>query len=209
MRARGFLGGTFDPVHAGHLRLAIECREQLELDSVHLLPAPVPNLRDEPAATPAQRLAMLALAVAGSGLEVDARELSRSGTTYTVDTLAALRREHPADALCFILGQDAFNGLPRWHRWQDLTAYAHLIVATRPGYTAPGDGPLQALLASRETQDPKVLRETPAGRVFIARIPLLPISATDLRRRARQGLALAGLTPPAVVEYIHDHTLYR
>lgn len=209
MKKRGFLGGTFDPVHAGHLRLAIECFEQFGLDSLHLLPAPVPNLRATPGATPGQRLAMLELAVAGTGLEVDAREIARDGTTYTVDTLQALRAEYPSDALCFILGQDAFNGLARWHRWEALIGLAHLVVATRPGYRRPTEEPLASLLRNAETTHPDRLATQAAGCVFLAPIPLLPISATDLRTRVREGRSIAALTPQPVVEYIRDHALYR
>jgi len=209
MKKRGFLGGTFDPIHAGHLRLAIECREQLHLDSLHLLPAPSPNLRATPGANPAQRLAMLELAVAGTGLEVDAREIDRAGVTYTVDTLQTLREEYPSDALCFILGQDAFNGLTRWHRWEALSGLAHLVVATRPGYRRPTDEPLAGLVRKAETADPERLTAEAAGCVFFASIPLLPISATDLRTRIREGRSIAALTPRAVVEYIRDHALYR
>lgn len=209
MKKRGFLGGTFDPVHAGHLRLAVECLEQFNLDSLHLLPAPTPNLRATPGANPAQRLAMLELAVAGTGLEVDAREIGRDGVTYTVDTLQALREQYPADALCFILGQDAFNGLARWHRWEALTGFAHLVVATRPGYRRPTEEPLASLLRDAETPNPERLVAQAAGCIFLATIPLLPISATDLRTRVREGRSIAALTPQPVVEYIRDHALYR
>ena len=209
MKKRGFLGGTFDPVHAGHLRLAIECFEQFALDSLHLLPAPTPNLRETPGASPAQRLKMLELAVAGTGLEVDAREIARTGVTYTVDTLQALRDTYPDDVLCFILGQDAFNGLARWHRWEALIGLAHLVVATRPGYRRPQEEPLVSLLRSAETAHPEQLATQPAGCIFLATIPLLPISATDLRTRLREGRSIAALTPPPVVEYIRDHALYR
>jgi nicotinate-nucleotide adenylyltransferase len=209
MRTLGVLGGTFDPVHHGHLRLAIECREVLGLDEVRLLPARLPNLRDEPGATAADRLAMLEAAVEGTGLTVDARELGGSGITYTVETLSALRHEAPRTSICFILGQDAFNGLPRWHRWQELLGHAHLVVATRPGYAPPQDEALQDLLVRTEIHDADGLKTRPCGNILLQSIPLLPISATDLRARVRGGRSLAALTPPAVAEYIEHHRLYR
>ncbi len=209
VRSLGVLGGTFDPVHHGHLRLAIECREVLGLSEVCLLPARLPNLRDEPGASASDRLAMLYAAVQGTALRVDDRELAGNGITYTVETLAALRREEPHTAICFILGQDAFNGLPRWHRWQELLGFAHLVVATRPGYAPPQDEALQDLLARAEVQEVDALKTRLSGHILMQSIPLLPISATDLRARVRAGRCLAALTPPAVAEYIEQHRLYR
>jgi nicotinate-nucleotide adenylyltransferase len=207
LKAIGLLGGTFDPVHCGHLRLAIEVREAL---------APVidrsrraPNLRDTPQGSAEHRLAMLRLAVADGDLQVDPRELAGTGTSYTIDTMAALREERPDDSLCFMLGQDAFNGLSRWHRWEQLLDYAHLIVAARPGYVAPEELALRNMLARAQATSPTSLRNERAGRIFLQTIPLLPISATDLRNRIRGGRSIEHLTPPAVVEYIDRHRLYQ
>lgn len=211
MKPIGILGGTFDPIHHGHLRLAIEIREALDLAEVRLVPARVPNLREEPGASPAQRLAMLEIAVAGTGLGIDPRELHASGVSYSVETLAALRAECGTQPLCFILGQDAFNGLPRWHRWSELLDFAHLVIATRPGYHPPAVGELPALLARTEVAVPAALATLsmqPAGRILLQAIPLLPIAATSLRTRVRAGRSIAGLTPPGVVTYITHHHLY-
>lgn len=209
MKALGLLGGTFDPVHYGHLRLAIEIREAADLAEVRLLPARVPNLRDSPGATPAQRLAMLDIAIAGTGLTVDPRELAGSGVTYTVETLADVRAEIGARPLCFILGQDAFNDLPHWHRWTELLTFAHLVVATRPGYHAPEAPALRAVLAERVVADRAALAARPAGCVLLQPIPRLPIAATDLRARVRAGRNITGLTPAGVADYITRHQLYR
>lgn len=208
MNTVGLLGGTFDPVHIGHLRLAIEVQEALALDEMHLLPAYLPNLRDAPSASE-QRLAMLQLAVANTSLRIDARELALTGISYTIDTLQTVRQERPDDSLCFILGQDAFNGLMRWHRWNELIDYAHLVVATRPGYAAPVDPALVALLARAHTNSADALRTERAGRVLLQPIPLLPVAATDLRARIRGGRSIAHLTPPAVAAYIDHHRLYQ
>lgn len=208
MKAIGFLGGTFDPVHCGHLRLAIEIREAADLAEVRLLPARIPNLRDAPGASAEARLAMLGIAVAGTGLTVDPRELAGTGVTYTVETLAALRAELGARPLAFIVGQDAFNGLPRWHRWRELLDFAHLVVATRPGYAAPDAPELADLLAARAATTCEALVTRPAGRILLQPIPLLPISATDLRARVRAGRNITGLTPAGVADYITRHQLY-
>lgn len=208
MKPIGILGGTFDPVHHGHLRLAIEIREALDLAQVRLVPARVPNLRDDPRARPEQRLAMLEIAVAGTGLAIDARELHASGVSYSVETLAALRAECGTQPLCFILGQDAFNGLPRWHRWTELLNFAHLVVATRPGYTQPAGRELEELLARTEILTPAALSTLISGCILLQGIPLLPIAATELRARVRDGRCIAGLTPPGVLDYIRLHHLY-
>lgn len=208
-RTLGLLGGTFDPVHHGHLRLAIECQERLALDEVRLLPARQPNLRDEPRAGAGDRLAMLEVAVHGTPLKVDSRELTGTGVTYTVETLSTLRQEDPAVVLCFILGQDAFNRLPSWHRWRELLALAHLVVATRPGCAAPEDASLRALLLAARVPDVATLKTRPAGGILLQDIPLLPIAATELRAKVRAGRSLTGLTPPAVVDYIQTRGLYR
>ncbi|MSR14553.1 MAG: nicotinate-nucleotide adenylyltransferase [Gammaproteobacteria bacterium] len=205
----GVLGGTFDPVHCGHLRAAIEVYEALSLDEIYLLPARLPNLRESPSASAEHRLAMLRLAVSDSPLQIDARELAGTGVSYSIDTLHALRRERPRDSLCFILGQDALNGLTRWHRWQELLDVAHLIVATRPGFSAPEAPELVTLLTRVQTSSAQTLRAALAGRILLQPIPLLPISATDLRARIRAGRSVAHLTPPGVVEYIAQHRLYQ
>lgn len=208
MKPIGILGGTFDPIHYGHLRLAIEIREALDLAEVRLLPARVPNLRADPGASPAQRRAMLELAMAGTDLRIDPRELQTSGVSYSVETLAALRAEVGIQPLCFILGQDAFNGLPGWHRWSELLNFAHLVVATRPGYQRPTEGELHTLLARMEVTNAAALSNSAAGHILLQAIPLLPIAATELRTRVRAGRNLVGLTPVGVIDYIRQHQLY-
>ncbi|MGE3392006.1 MAG: nicotinate-nucleotide adenylyltransferase [Gammaproteobacteria bacterium] len=208
MKAIGFLGGTFDPVHHGHLRLAIEIREAADLAEVRLLPARIPNLRESPGASAQARLAMLDIAIAGTGLGVDPRELAGTGVTYTVETLASLRVELGARPLAFILGQDAFNSLPRWHRWRELLDFAHLVVATRPGHAPPESPELAALLAGHAVTSREALAARPAGGILLQPIPLLPISATDLRARVRAGRNITGLTPAGVADYITRHQLY-
>ena len=204
--AIGILGGTFDPVHIGHLRLALEMREALALDEVRLVPARLPNLRDAPGASAAARVAMLELALTDTTLVLDTRELSRDEPSYTIDTLQSLREEVGNRPLCFMLGQDAFNRLPDWHRWSELLDYAHLVIATRPGYAPPADPRLQELLA-RATNAAK-LSQRPAGGIVLQPIPLLPVAATDLRERLKAGRSIDFLTPPRVVAYIKQHHLY-
>lgn len=203
----GLLGGTFDPVHHGHLRLAVEVREALDLAAVHLLPAARTNLRDAAHATAAQRTAMLEAALAdcpGSGLALDTRELARGGVSYTIDTLIALRAESGDRPLCFIVGADAWNALPAWSRWRELLDYAHFVVASRPG----ADLRRHPETAAAWTEDRADLHRRPGGQVIACPIPLLPISATDLRARVGAGRSIAGLVTPGVAAYIAQAQLY-
>ena len=204
----GLLGGTFDPVHHGHLRLALEVRETLALAEVRLLPAAQSNLRDGARASAAEREAMLRAALdecPGAGLALDTRELERGGVSYTIDTLVALRAEIGRRPLCFIVGADAWNALPRWHRWRELLDQAHFVVASRPGATLER----HVDLAGAWTDEVADLSARPAGRVLTCAIPLLPISATDIRARVAAGRSIAGLVPAGVAALIASHGLYR
>jgi len=206
----GILGGTFDPVHCGHLRLALEIRERLSLDSVRLLPAANPRLRETPRASASQRLDFLAAAVDDEpGLELDGRELERDGPTYTVETLASFRREFPEQPLVFILGMDSFRSLDRWHRWQDLPALAHLVVAHRPGGSLPGPGPITDLLARRRCDDVAILQAESAGRIMICEPPLLEISATRVRSLVAEGRSIRFLVPDKVIELMNRSRCYE
>lgn len=210
MPAIGILGGTFDPVHCGHLCLAVEMRRRLGLDTVRLVPASEPRLRASPVASATERRNMLRAAVAGLGaLVVDERELERAGPSYTVDTLGEVRREHPGEPLCFIVGLDAFLRLDEWERWEEIPVLAHLAVARRAGVSPPGQGPIARLLRERGTADPAALRRRPAGLVHVADLPLPDVSASEVRRRLVRGLRVDGLVPPAVLEVIERQGSYR
>jgi nicotinate-nucleotide adenylyltransferase len=209
------LGGTFDPVHYGHLRFADDVRRALRLPEVRLIPARDPPHRAGPVATAADRLAMLRLGAAEfPGLVVDEQELRRDGKSYTVLTLEELRREHPQRPLWLLLGADAFRGLPAWHRWREIFALAHVIVVARPGVAVTADLPdeLAAELHRRLTRDPAVLFSTPAGVIFEEEVSPHPIAATEIRAQLGRGdkgrQAVAGLLPPAVLAYIDQHHLY-
>ena len=195
MRLLGLLGGTFDPVHCGHLRMAIETRERYALDEVVLMPAGAPRLREAPVADAALRMRLLQAAVAGvPGLGVDGRELERAGPTSTVDTLRELRDEWPDAHLVLILGADAFSRLARWTAWQLVPELAHLLVVRRPGARLPGRGVLGALLKRCRVDDPALLRSRRAGLLLLADLPLMDISATRVR-----DLLLAGRNPRFLV----------
>jgi nicotinate-nucleotide adenylyltransferase len=208
--AIGVLGGTFDPVHHGHLRLALEVRELLQFSQVRLIPLASPPHRAAPLADADLRLAMLHAAVANEpGLIVDDRELQRGGPSYTIDTLTSLRVEFPDNPFCLILGMDAFAGLPTWKRWQELCELAHLVVAHRPGAVPPSDPKIQALLAQRECHDPDDLQKTPAGYIYLASLPLLDISSSRIRSYLAKGRNPRYLLPDAVLNIINTQQLYQ
>lgn len=206
----GILGGTFDPVHIGHLRSAIEVLEDCGLDEVRLIPGAVPPHRATPMVGAQQRLDMVRLAAEGvTGLTVDDRELRRSGPSWTIDTLISLRAElAPADSLYFILGADAFAGLDRWHRWQEILQHCHLLVLQRPDMQTGLSESLQALLRDHQVRDLTEIRKRHGGIVLLQQNPM-PVSATAIRKARASGKCIRYLVPDAVHDYIQQHGLYR
>ncbi len=199
MNPIGILGGTFDPVHNGHLRLAIEMREALGLSGVKLIPALYPPLRDAPGTDATRRLRMLEAAIEGEdGLEVDDRELHREGPSYTVDTLRSLREELGNAPICLIVGMDAFCRLDDWHQWNKLPELAHIAVAHRPGSASPESGVVAELVNARGVNDPAKLRDRGAGYVIVQEIPALDISATRIRALLNAGRSIRYLVPDPV-----------
>jgi nicotinate-nucleotide adenylyltransferase len=202
-------GGTFDPVHDGHLAVARAARDELGA-TVHLLPAADPPHRDATGADAAQRTHMLELAIAGEpGLEVDRRELARAGASYTVDTLREVRAELGPDApLAWITGDDSFRSLPDWHGWEALFDLAHFVVALRPGHSLDDLAPaLAARVAARWVERPADLLAAPAGSLYRLHFPPRPESASAIRRDLAAGRTPAGL-PAAVERYIRVTGLY-
>lgn len=206
----GIFGGTFNPIHHGHLRSALEVREQLGLERLLLVPAASPPLRDAPSVSAAVRADMVELAVATEpGLACDRRELSRSGPSYTYDTLAGLRDESgAARSLCLVVGTDTLEQLDRWHRWRELTALAHLVVIARPGWKMPVSGAVGEWLAERSAADRGALHEAPCGSVLSLELRQLPISATEIRDMIAAGRSPRYLLPDAVWDYIQRTGAY-
>jgi nicotinate-nucleotide adenylyltransferase len=202
----GIFGGTFDPIHFGHLRPVAEVARALRLAEVRFIPAGTPPHRARPRAEATHRLCMVELALRDeASFRVDDRELRRAGPSYTVDTLSSLRAELGAMPLCLIVGMDAFLGLPTWHDWPRLFAQAHIAVMHRPGWHLQA---LPAWAAERLCPEPARLHETATGLVWLQAVAPQDISASAIRARRAQGLSIAGLVPPAVADYIDAHQLY-
>ncbi|WP_409278598.1 nicotinate-nucleotide adenylyltransferase [Pseudomonas defluvii] len=209
-RRIGVLGGTFDPVHIGHLRSALEVAEVLGLDELRLMPNARPPHRDTPQVSALDRLAMVEQAVRDVPLlTVDARELSRDRPSYTIETLELMRAELAAeDQLFLLLGWDAFCGLPSWHRWDELLKHCHILVLQRPDADVEPPDALRNLLAARSVSDPEAL-VGPAGQIaFVWQTPLA-VSATQIRQLLANGKSVRFLVPDAVLAYIEAHGLYR
>lgn len=207
-RPIGLMGGTFDPLHNGHLRMAIEAYEALSLDHVRLIPLHEPNHRAGPVAAPALRLTMLRAAVRPP-LELDSCEIDRGGVSYTVDTLLALRERWPTRSLCLLIGRDAYHGLARWHRAGELLSLAHIVVASRPAIETRDEPALDELVANAQAAGVDELHDMRAGRVFFLDIPLLPIASSELRARCAAGRMIRHLVPESVDDLITEHSLYR
>lgn len=198
--ALGIFGGTFAPIHHGHLRLALELRERLWLQSVALVPSARPPHRAAPGIGAERRLEWVRLAVAGEpGLNVDDRELRRDGPSYTHTTLAELRALHPQRPLVLLLGDDAANSFHTWYRWREIIELAHLVFVERP-YEPPAPAPeLVDHLRGRRAESAARLHEKPAGLWLSATIPPLAISSTRIRRLLKAGRSVRGLVPEAVI----------
>ncbi|MDO6461969.1 nicotinate-nucleotide adenylyltransferase [Granulosicoccaceae sp. 1_MG-2023] len=206
MSAIGIFGGTFDPIHHGHLRSALELGELLGLSRVHMIPCHIPPHREQPGASAADRLAMLRLAVEGSELLIaDDRELQRPEASYTVDTLRDFARTHPQQRRVLFIGVDAFAAFTRWHEWQTILEMADLAIMDRPG--AVLSAPSQALLDEREVD---VLPDDGStGRIIRRRLTQLDISSTVIRATLAAGGNVRYLLPPAVRDYLQTRQLYR
>ena len=209
MRPIGIFGGTFDPIHYGHLRTALELKALLDLAAVHFVPCANPPHRTMPMTDGRLRLRMVEAAIRGEpGFVADDRELRRAGVSYTIETLQSFRAELPGRSLCLLLGMDAFLGLPEWHRWQELTSLAHIVVAHRPGWEAPTTGVLGALRKERGAKNVTELAALPAGRIHVQPVTQLEISSTDLRDSLRARRDPKFLVPDSVRGIILDTECY-
>jgi len=198
----GVFGGTFDPIHVGHLILAEQCREQAKLDQVLFVPSALPPHKQQQSLTSfAQRVEMLALAISGHApFRVEEMEKERAGPSYTVDTLTQLHAARPADELCFILGTDSLHDLPLWHQPRRILELATLLVVARADWPA---------LSAKELKDSLQLDDDFSLRYQIVEAPLIAIASRNVRRRIAEGRSVRYMVPRAVEAYIADKRLYR
>lgn len=206
----GILGGTFDPIHYGHLRPALEVQQALGLEQVRFIPLAVAVHRQQPLANAEQRVAMVRAAVAGQpGFALDDREIRRAGRSYTLETLAELHREHPEASLWLLVGGDAFRDFLTWHRPLEILDLVHLVVMQRPGADPPTDPALIRLLAERLCRNPRLLGQASSGRIVLQPVTQFAISASTIRTQLAAGADVRFLLPDPVLKIIHDEGLYR
>lgn len=204
----GVYGGTFDPVHYGHLRTALEVKELFGLNEVRLIPCKTPPHRAQPMASPKMRLQMLHLAVeAESGLVVDTRELDRDGPSFMVDTLNSIRAEEGSVPIFLFIGSDAFNYLTHWHEWEHLFDFAHIVVMSRPG-TRHSPHDLNPFFKTRYSESLCDLKNRPFGALFFQEVTRLDISATQIRRVFSENRNPRFLLPDPVIDFINQNRLY-
>lgn len=208
----GIYGGTFDPIHFGHLRVALEISETLRLSELRFIPCQIPPHRERPGASAEQRLRLLqaALSNAPPQFTIDTRELDRAGPSYMVDTLQTIRREiGELSPMALILGMDAFMGLPGWHCWKTLPNLAHIVVMSRPGFKPDWPHDLEDGLRHRAVDTMHELHHHPSGRIWFTEVTVLDISASKIRSLLKQGLSPRYLTPDPVLDLIGELDLYH
>ncbi|RUO77223.1 nicotinate-nucleotide adenylyltransferase [Idiomarina seosinensis] len=206
---RALFGGTFDPIHNGHLKAAKALIEELKIGTLHLMPNAVPPHREQPGATGEQRMKMVQLACQPhADLVAEGFELNSDQPSYTVNTLKHFRQQYPADTLLFVMGMDSLVSLDSWHQWQQLLDHSHLLVMPRPGYTLDqASDSLRSYIAQHKTDTAAALRRHQHGLIYIADTPLVNVSATQVRQQLAAGCTEVPV-PESVLNYIQQQQLY-
>jgi len=210
--AVALFGGTFNPVHNGHLKIASELAEFLSVAKVKMMPCAFPPHRQRLNISPQQRVALLREGIGNEypDLDVDDLELRRSAPSYSIDSVIHLREKMNADTPLYLcLGMDAFLKIDTWHRWSDLIEYCHIVVCARPNYAAPQRGSLHKWINKHYCNDLSKLREKSGGYVFFCHLSMLPISSSNIRNNIKHGLPIDGMTPSRVIDYIRTNNLYE
>lgn len=204
----GIIGGTFDPIHFGHLRPALEIMEQFSMDELRFIPSANPPHRWKPEASAEHRLKMTSLAIDSiEGFSLDDREYHRDGASYTVDTLRSIREEiGNTTPLCIIVGLDAFQSFTQWRDWQTILSLTHLLVSSRPGYEKSSN---DVWIKPYLTDDQSMLEQQPAGKIYFAEVTQFDISATQIRKQLHNGYSASYLLPESVRKYINKQRLYQ
>ncbi len=210
--AVALFGGTFNPVHLGHLRIATELAEILPVSKIKMMPSGYPPHRGDDLAAAEHRLGMLKVAIGDNNplLIADDIELQRASPSYSIDTLSILRADlGPDTSLILCLGMDAFININTWHEWHKLLDLCHIAVCSRPGYSVPSSGPLYNWIERNTCNKPSTLDKSPAGKIFFCELTMLPISSTSIREKVAQGKSIQFMTPNNVLNYIKQNRLYE
>ena len=206
----GLFGGTFDPIHFGHLKIAEELIDALDLQNMQFIPNKHPMHRDKPVASAKHRLAMTRIATAHyPKFIVNDVEIKRPGPTYTIDTITTIREQIPKQPLCLILGEDVFASMNQWHDWEKIPNLVHLIIIHRLGVPLPYNPWMRALLDERETHDIHSLTNKPGGEILQYEMEPLTLSATTVREKFKAGEDVSREVPQEVLRYIKQHHLYQ
>ncbi|MDN2662398.1 nicotinate-nucleotide adenylyltransferase [Psychromonas sp. 14N.309.X.WAT.B.A12] len=208
--AIGFLGGTFDPIHFGHLRPALEIQEALQLQSLYLMPNYIAPHKATSLASTEQRIEMVKLAIQDTpSLQMDTQELLRNSPSYTVETLALLRAQYPNTPICFIMGMDSLINFHTWYRYQDILQYCHLVVSHRPGWSPQFNETVSTILAKHQTQDTTDLHSSLNGCIYFQSTTQLDISSSQIRKLCANNQGIEFLTPTPVCHYIKEQNCYQ
>jgi len=208
-RAIGFLGGTFDPIHFGHLRPALEVSKALGLKQLFLMPNHIAPHKSSSHGTAKQRCTMVELAIQSEpNIEIDLRELTRHKASYTIDTLKELKALYPNTPLCFIMGMDSLINFDSWFQWQDILNYCHLIISHRPGWQALFNDNITTLLKKTKTLNKDDIHCSQAGKIYFQDTTQLNISSTEIRSLIKKHEKIDQLLPKAVADYIRLNKLY-
>lgn len=209
-QAIGFLGGTFDPIHFGHLRPALEISEALSLRQLFIMPNHIAPHKSASHASATQRSEMVRLAIQHQpGISLDTRELNRTAPSYTIDTLKELKAIYPTTPLCFIMGMDSLISFDTWFRWQEILNYCHLVISQRPQWNGQLNSVIQEVVDRCTTTDRQELHNLQAGRIYFQHTRQFDISSTDIRQLLKENSSIDYLLPEAVHDYIKQHRLYK
>ena len=205
----GILGGTFDPVHLGHMHLAKQIITLLPLQNILLIPCYQSPLKDRPLASAQDRLNMIKIAIKNyPQFLVSDCEIKRGGLSYTIDTLRMLKQTYPNNPLIFIIGVDAFNQFDQWEDRHEILKLAHLLVVNRPGFAPTTNIAVTALLQKHQTAHAESLQKQNAGLIYLINIAPLPIAATQIRHLIKHHQSASNLVAKEVWKYINKHKLY-
>jgi len=207
--AIGFLGGTFDPIHFGHLRPALEIQEALQLQSLYLMPNYIAPHKATSLASTEQRIEMVKLAIQNTpSLQLNTKELLRDSPSYTVETLALLRTQYPNTPICFIMGMDSLINFDSWYRYQDILKYCHLVVSHRPGWSPQFNETVSTMLDEHQTTDAAALHSSLNGYIYFQSTTQLDISSSQIRKLCATNQGIDFLTPHPVCQYIKEQNCY-